>query len=94
MTNRERIERWLDKQIKIRKAFNKARKLKIDKSLTLGTCGICDYIHLYRCLEKIADILELPVNSEILEISNGEKVLQLSFMYNGYQFIQIGNDDD
>ena len=92
MTNKQKIENWLDKQIKLMN-YQNSSELKINKSLTLSNCETQDYIHLYRCIQKIADILELPVNSEILDLSSGEKVLQLSFMYHGVKFIQIGEDE-
>lgn len=89
MTNKQKIENWLDKQIKLMNYQLRVSELKINKSLTLSTCETQDYIQLYRCIQKIADILELPVNAEILDLSSGEKVLQLSFMYHGVKFIQI-----
>ena len=94
MTNKQKIENWLDKQIKLMNYQLRVSELKINKSLTLSTCGTQDYIHLYRCIQKIADILELPVNAEILDLPSGEKALQLSFMYHGVQFIQIGEDKE
>ena len=94
MTNKQKIENWLDKQIKLMNYQRRVSELRINKSLTLSTCGTQDYIHLYRCIQKIADILELPVDAEILDLSSGEKILQLSFMYHGVKFIQIGKDDD
>ena len=94
MTDKQKIENWLEEQIKIQEQFNNTSELKINKSLTLETCGTRDYVLLYRCIQKIADILELPVNSEILDLSSGEKILQLSFMYHGVKFIQIGEDND
>ena len=92
MTDKQKIENWLEEQIKIQEQFNNTSELKINKSLTLETCGTRDYVLLYRCIQKIADILELPVNAEILDLSSGEKILQLSFMYHGVKFIQIGED--
>ena len=94
MINKQKIENWLDKQIKLMNYQNRVSELKINKSLILSTCGTQDYIHLYRCIQKIADILELPVNAEILDLSSGEKLLQLSFMYHGVKFIQIGKDNN
>lgn len=94
MTNKQKIENWLDKQIKLMNYQLRVSELKINKSLTLSTCGTQNYIHLYRCIQKIADILESPVNTEILDLSSGEKVLQLSFMYHGVKFIQLGEDND
>ena len=94
MTNKQKIENWLDKQIKLINYQNRINDLKINKSLTLSTCETKDYIQLYRCIQKIADILELPVNSEILDLPSGEKILQLSFMYHGVKFIQIGEDKE
>ena len=94
MTNKQKIENWLDKQIKLMNYQNRVSELKINKSLTLSTCETQDYIQLYRCIQKIADILELPVNAEILDLSSGEKLLQLSFMYHRVKFIQIGEDND
>ena len=94
MTNKQKIENWLDKQIKLMNYQRRVSELKINKSLTLSTCETQYYIQLYRCIQKIADILELPVNSEILDLSSGEKVLQLSFMYHGVKFIQIGEDNN
>ena len=93
MTDKQKIENWLDKQIKLINYQNRINDLKINKSLTLSTCGTQDYILLYRCIQKIADILELPINSEILDLSSGEKALQLSFMYHGVKFIQMGEDE-
>lgn len=93
MTNKQKIENWLDKQIKLMNYQLRVSELEINKSLTLSTCGTQDYIHLYRCIQKIADILELPVNAEIFDLSSGEKVLQLSFMYHGVKFIQMGEDE-
>lgn len=95
MTDKQKIENWLDKQIKLINYQNRINDLKINKSLTLSTCtcGTEVYILLYRCIQKIADILELPINSEILDLSSGEKALQLSFMYHGVKFIQIGEDE-
>ena len=93
MTNKQKIENWLDKQIKLMNYQLRVSELEINKSLTLSTCGTKNYIHLYRCIQKIADILELPVNAEILDLSSGEKVLQLSFMYHGVKFIQMGEDE-
>lgn len=93
MTDKQKIENWLDKQIKLINYQNRINDLKINKSLTLSTCETQNYIQLYRCMQKITDILELPVNSEILDLSSGEKVLQLSFMYHGVKFIQIGEDE-
>ena len=92
MTNKQKIENWLDKQIKLINYQNRINDLKINKSLTLSTCDTQDCIQLYRCIQKIADILELPVDAEILDLSSGEKILQLSFMYHGVKFIQIGKD--
>ena len=94
MTNKQKIENWLDKQIKLMNYQLRVSELKINKSLTLSTCETQYYIQLYRCIQKIADILESPVNTEILDLSSGEKVLQLSFMYHGVKFIQIGEDND
>lgn len=94
MTDKQKIENWLDKQIKLMNYQDRVSELKINKSLTLETCGKRDYVLLYRCIQKIADILELPVNSEILDLSSGEKVLQLSFMYHRVKFIQIGEDEE
>ena len=93
MTDKQKIENWLEEQIKLMNYQLRVSELKINKSLTLSTCETQDYIHLYRCVQKIADILELPVNSEILDLSSGEKILQLSFMYHGVKFIQIGEDE-
>ena len=94
MTNKQKIENWLDKQIKLMNYQRRVSELKINKSLTLSTCETQYYIQLYRCIQKIADILESPVNTEILDLSSGEKVLQLSFMYHGVKFIQIGEDNN
>ena len=94
MTDKQKIENWLDKQIKLMNYQLRVSELKINKSLTLSTCETQDYIQLHSCIQKIADIFELPVNSEILDLSSGEKVLQLSFMYHGVKFIQIGEDND
>lgn len=94
MTDKQKIENWLDKQIKLMNYQRRIDDLKINKSLTLSTCGTQNYIHLYRCIQKIADKLELSVNSEILDLSSGEKALQLSFMYHGVQFIQMGEDEE
>lgn len=93
MTDKQKIENWLDKQIKLMNYQRRVSELKINKSLTLSTCETQNYILLYRCIQKIADILELPVNAEILDLSSGEKALQLSFMYHGVKFIQIGEDE-
>ena len=94
MTNKQKIENWLDKQIKLMNYQFRVSELEINKSLTLSTCGTQDYIHLYRCIQKIADILELPVAYELCDLSDGRKVLQLSFMYHGFKFIQMGEDKD
>ena len=94
MTDKQKIENWLDKQSKLMNYQARVSELKINKSLTLSTCVIQNYIQLYGCMQKIADKLELPVNAEILDLSSGKKVLQLSFMYHGVKFIQIGEDND
>ena len=93
MTDKQKIENWLDKQIKLMNYRARVSELKINKSLTLSTCVIQNDIQLYGCIQKIADKLELPVNAEILDLSSGKKVLQLSFMYHGVKFIQIGEDN-
>ena len=94
MTDKQKIENWLEEQIKIQEQFNNTSELKINKSLTLGTCGARDDVLLYRCMQKIADILELPVTYELCDLLNGRKALQLSFMYHGFKFIQMGEDKD
>lgn len=83
MTNKQKIENWLEEQIKIQEQFNNTSELKINKSLTLKTCGTRDDVLLFRCMQKIADILELPVAYELCDLLDGRKVLQLSFMYHG-----------
>ena len=94
MTDKQKIENWLEEQIKIQEQFNNTSELKINKSLTLGTCRTQDYIQLYSCIQKIADILELPVAYELCDLSDGRKTLQLSFMYHGFKFIQMGEDKE
>lgn len=88
MTNKQKIEKWLDKQIKLQKGINNASELAINKKLSLCTCGSKDYIQLYKCLHQIAEILELPVTTETKECTSGDYV-EYSFIYHDFKFIEL-----
>ena len=87
MTNKQKIEKWLDKQIKLQKGINDS-ELAINKKLSLCVCGSKNYIHLYNCLHPIAEILELPVTAETVECASGDYV-QYSFIYHDFKFIEL-----
>ena len=87
MTNKQKIEKWLDKQIKIMQEENK--NLYINKSLTLMNASSKSYIHLYGCLHQVAEILELPITRNESTRIDGRPFIEDTFEYNGVKFIQV-----
>jgi len=87
MTNKQKIEKWLDKQIKATKVEN--ADLKINESLTLCNASGKDYVHLYNCLQTVADILELPTSSHRVETLNNGSYIETSFIYKGVKFLEV-----
>lgn len=87
MTNKQKIEKWLDKQIKLQKGINDS-ELAINKKLSLCTCGNKNYVHLYKCLKQVAEILELPVEKTMVECPSGDYI-QYSFIYHDFKFIEL-----
>ena len=87
MTNKQKIEKWLDKQIEAGKVGRE--DLKINKSLTLHNASAREYIQLYDCLHQIAKILELEViQSEPSRLSDGRITLFL-ILYPGGIYEQL-----
>ena len=87
MTNRQKIEEWLDKQIE---AGILGENLKINKSLTLCNASARSYIQLYGCLHQIAKILELEViQSEPSRLPSGKLYAEDHFFYKGVMFLEV-----
>lgn len=87
MTNKQKIEKWLDKQIK---SDEMRKDLVINKQLTLVNASKYGYVHLYGCLYQVAEILELPIERWEGETSSGPFVEDY-FMYKDVKFIQVVN---
>ena len=88
MTNKQKIEKWLDKQIKANGVMKD--DLVINKRLKLVNASRMDYVHLYGCLYQVAEILELPVERYIgPTLNDGTLFVEDYFMYKGVKFMQV-----
>ena len=86
LKTRETVERWLDKQIKINIKRRDNQTLEVNKNLTLEICGVSDYIQLYNCIDKIADILGY-VN--LLKNEDNHRSEEYYFIYKGVRFLEV-----
>ena len=87
MTNKQKIEKWMDKQIKANGVMRD--DLVINKQLKLVNASRIDYVHLYGCLYQVAEILELPVERRESETISGAPYAEDYIMYKGVKFLQV-----
>lgn len=78
------IKKWVDAQANIKKA----EKDCICFCKQISTCHT-DNVQLYNGIEIVAEVLCIDLDEEVFNDGN----IQLSFMYDGILFIQIGRSE-
>lgn len=89
MTEKERITQWLTDLAKNNKEFLSLKSLKYDGQEELSICdGTASYgIQMFRCLEYVASVLEIPV--AVRDRNQNEIYIE----FNGCEFFQLEADD-
>ena len=83
---RELVESWLDKQIKIHLKRIENASFTVNDDFELNICGTSDYIQLYNCIDKIANILNYVKVSKSDRADGNEEYY---FVYKGVKFIEV-----
>ena len=88
MTNKQKIEKWLDKQIKMKKDA----QFKLNKEVTLENLtimgGVANEIHIDP-IRYIADILGLDIIASNWNFKDSPYNCEVYFMYKGYKFFNL-----
>ena len=90
MTNKEKVEKWLDKQIKMKKdaelVLNKNLKLS---NLSITSC-VKNEVHLSH-IREVAQILGLGVSVKPWNLENSGYDSEIYFTYKGHRFFDLEN---
>ena len=93
MTEKERIEKWLNDLKRNNEEFLSLASLDLGDGNSLTMCdGVASSgVHLYHCVEYIASVLGIEFEEDTEQDSDS---IYLRFEYEGCKFYQIGRDDD
>ena len=94
MTEQEKVTKWLNKIVKAHKTLCNNKFFSKDKYYDITLAGVQDEgIQIYNGIEKIARVLDIPLDVEVLEDEDWEDFDEkLSIVYDGIKIFQLDRD--